>query len=362
MKKLDIRIKTAILIFIGTILIFIPFSGVSAKTFKLTLGAGIPADPLPFGKEFRYFWAPEVKKRVETETDHKIEWTFQFAGAVAKLSEEFEAVEMGLLDVGMVFPIFENPELFIHNYAYFAPFGTPDIKMATKVNLKVYDNNPWLKNIFEKKYNQKWVGTFTYERYNIVTTFAWKTINDLKGHKIAAAGPNLPWIKTIGCVPVQGNALEAYTGLQTGVYDGWLLPDSGFTSFKLYEVAKYFTRVGFGCISAASITVNLDVWNSLPKEVQQIMLEVGREYSDAVAQATEIKNLAASKIMKEKGVTFYTLPIEEKRRWMKSLGNLAKVKAKEADKLGQPGSKILKYYVEEMAKEGYEWPVKWEID
>ena len=91
------------------------------------------------------------------------------------------------------------------------------------------------------------------------------------------------------------------------------------------------------------------------------MLEVGREWSFAVAKETDIKHDAAIKAMKEKGVTFYDVPLKEKQEWMRRLGNLADEKAKEADKMGQPGTQVLKTYVKEMSAAGHEWPVKWEI-
>ena len=354
--------KSVLVILLAILFMIACFSmTASAKTYKLTIGCGGPADPLPFVKPVRDFWCPEVAKRVEKATGHKIKWNFAFGGAVAKLGDEFEAIESGLLDGGIVFPIFENPELFLHNFGYFAPFGSPDIELATKVNLKVYDNNPWLKDVFHQKYNQKWVGAFTYESYELITKFPVKTIKDLKNHKIAAAGPNLPWIKTVGCVPVQSHLVEAYTSLQAGVYEGWVMTPSYTWGFKLHEVAPHLTYTGFGCISAGSLTINLDVWESLPRKVQDIMMEVGREYSYVVAKATQAKAEIAVKDMKEKGVRFYTLPQEEKRKWLKLISGLAKQKAKEADKFGQPGTQVMKYYVDEMAKAGYEWPIKWVI-
>ena len=110
-----------------------------------------------------------------------------------------------------------------------------------------------------------------------------------------------------------------------------------------------------------ALGLNLDVWESLPRKVQDIMMEVGREYSYAVAKATQAKAEIAVKDMKEKGVKFYTLPQEEKRKWLKLISGLASQKAKEADKFGQPGTRVMKYYVDEMAKAGYEWPIKWVI-
>jgi TRAP-type C4-dicarboxylate transport system substrate-binding protein len=346
-----------------TILLIIPMTGtlVSADTFKLTFGVGAPADPIPFIKTVRDFWAPEIQQRVESKTGHKIEWTLHFSPAVVKVTDGFEAIKDGLLDSGIAFPIFENPALFIHNFSYFAPFGTSDQKMATKVNLKVYDMNPWLKEVFEKKHNQKWLATFTYESYDLVTAFPVKTLDDLKGKKIAAAGPNLPWIKSVGCTPVQSNIMDAYTSLQTGVYEGWVLPTSAISGFKLYEVAKYMNMVGFGCISGGSLTMNLDVWNSLPKDVQDIIMEVGREYSERTAVNTQEKHDASIEALKKLGVTFFEFPIDQKRDWMKTLGSMAQEKAAEADKLGQPGAKVIQDYITEMANAGYEWPIKWTV-
>jgi TRAP-type C4-dicarboxylate transport system substrate-binding protein len=363
MKRKRITFRYLSVCFLATLLL-IPILNSSslAKTFKLTIGAGAPADPLPFVKAVRDFWCPEVKKRIEAKTDHKIQWNFAFAAAVAKLGEELEAIEGGVLDGGLVFPIFETPKLFLHNFSYFAPFGTSDMDLATNVNLRVYDNNPWLKEIFEKKYNQKWISAITYESYELITNFDWEEVDKLKGHKIAAAGPNLPWIKTVGCVPVQSNLTEAYTSLQTGVYDGWVMSASYTYGFKLHEVAPYFTYTGFGCISGPSLTINKDVWNGLPKKIQNIMMEVGREFSFVVAKDTKAKYEMAVKAMENKGVKFHILPLEQKRRWMQGLKGLANEKAKEADKIGMPGTHVLKYYVDEMAKAGHDWPIRWVID
>ncbi|MFH1090814.1 MAG: TRAP transporter substrate-binding protein DctP, partial [Pseudomonadota bacterium] len=251
----------------------------AAKTYTLTFGSAGPIDPLAWGKTSRDFFCPEVVKRVKAKTGDEIKFNLAFAGAICKAGECLEATEMNLVDMALVYPIFENPKLFIHNFSYFAPFGTNDVLLATKINQSVYDSIPYLKEVFEKKYNQKFVGSFTYSTYNLLTKFPFTKIEDLKNRKIAAAGPNLPWITKIGCVPVQGSVMDAYTGLQTGLHEGWLLLDHALPAWKLTDHAKYLTYVDFGCISAGVITVNLKIWKSLPKPIQDIMLEVGREWA-----------------------------------------------------------------------------------
>ncbi len=79
---------------------------------------------------------------------------------------------------------------------------------------------------------------------------------DLKGRKIAGAGLNLKWLEYAGAVPVQSRLPEAYTSMQTGVYNGWIMFPSGWVNFKLNEVAKYYTEVGFGAITWHGLTMN----------------------------------------------------------------------------------------------------------
>jgi TRAP-type C4-dicarboxylate transport system substrate-binding protein len=37
--------------------------------------------------------------------------------------------------------------------------------------------------------------------------------------------------------------------MQTGVYNGWIMFPSGYVNFKLYEVGKHYSEVGFGAIT-----------------------------------------------------------------------------------------------------------------
>ena len=71
---------------------------------------------------------------------------------------------------------------------------------------------------------------------------------------------------------------EAYTSLQTRVYDGWILFSSVYLSGRLHEQAPYFTMIGFGAITWHGLTVNQRTLLRLPKEVQNIVMEVAAEY------------------------------------------------------------------------------------
>jgi len=345
----------------ATFLFVTIFSGsAGAATFKLTVGGGTPCDPWPPFKVLRDYWCAEVKKQVESKTPHKIEYNFAWM-SLTKITEDLEGVQRGILHVSVPLPVFEPTKLFIHSFGHYAPFGTTDLMKATKVNNEVYEKIPYLQQAYEKTFNQKWLGVFTYEDYDIFTTFPAKTFDDMKGHKIGCVGPVIPWITNIGVVPVKSGFNECYTSLQTGVYDGFLAFLTGYHSYKFYEVAKHFTYLGLGCTSAGSLTVNMKIWQSLPKEIQEIMIEAGRKYPYEVVKDIEGRRAKAKEDLQKRGIQFYTFSMDDKRKWMKLLGNMADEKAKEGDKMGLPGTQVMKYYVDAMVNSGHEWPIKWQI-
>lgn len=333
----------------------------TAKTYKLKFGASVPPAALPLTQELENFYFPTVMKRVKKETGHKIVFEKFWGGAMAKMGEYLETIEAGVLDMGTVAPIFENPHLFSANYGYFAPFGTRDVEMAQRVNQKVWNTVPWLKKVFEEEHNQKIIGHTTYGSYELITTFPVRKMSDLNGRKIAAAGPNIPWLKGTGAIPVQSNLGEAYMSMQTGVYEGWIMIPTLSYAFKLHEIAKYNTNVGFGCISGIVFTINLDSYNALPGKIQQILLEVGEKWMGRQAALNAAKQKKIEDIMTKAGVTIIDLPQNERKRWMEGIRSLASEKVQQAKKYGQPLDDILRLYVDELENAGYQWPIRWKI-
>ncbi len=352
-----------VVVLIGLVFLFLTASSMDAhaKKIRLTIGSGHPADAAIWVGSVRDFFAPEVKKRVKEKTGDDIEWVDAYGGSVAKLGGVLEAVQDGVLDVGYIVYPFEPTKLFLHNWCYYVPFGSPDVLQVARVSQKLHDEFPYLREVFEKQYNQKFLGTGTISSYHLVTTFPWKNVDELKGKKIAAAGPNLPWIKAVGAVPVQSNLNEAYTSFQTGVYQGWIMNIDATVGFKLHEVAPNFALTGFGACAVGAIVINLDRWKGLSKEIQEIMLQVGREYNAVEAKAALAKGDRGIEVMKKAGTKIYDVPFEVKASWAKGMADIPDEKAKEADKMGMPGSKVLKAYLDELEKEGYKFPRRWQI-
>lgn len=331
-----------------------------ADTFRLTIGAGHPADASIWIATMRDFLAPEIAKRVEQKTGHKIEWVNAYGGAVCKLGECLEAVESGLVDIADLHVPFEPTKLMAHNFPYFVPFGTPDPVIAARAARKVYDTVPDLKKMLETKYNQVFLAIGTVGNYNLLTTFPWEQVEQLKNRKVAAAGPNIPWLKAVGAVPVQSNLNEAYTSFQTGVYEGWIMFPDAVVSFKLHEVAKNYTFTDFGAIPNVLITINKNTWAKLPKAVQDIMLEVGKEYTEVESKAAADKGLRSIATMKEGAANVRSLSDVEKAKWANTLSDIPTERTAEIKKAGQP-SEAVAAYIKELKAAGVKLPRDWVV-
>jgi len=355
--------KKSFVIFCLAALLFLTFipQMTWAKTYRITIGSGYNPDPYPMHRKWSYEVCGNIKKRVEAETKDKITWVGAWAGAVAKVGEELEAVESGSLKMGMVMTPVETSKLYLNSFGYNIPFGLKDTEKACEVNLTVYRKNKILQDVFNK-YNQKWLGLVSYENYDVLTTFPFKRMEDLKGKKIAALGANIPWLKNTGAIAVQSNTGEAYTSFQTGVYDGFLLPLSYAYGPKLYEVAKYATVVSIAAPAGPCWTINLDFWKSLPNKIQEIILDEARKFNDAIPAIVANMSKASTQKMKDKGVTYFTLPDQDRKKWMEAVKNMPKNFVAECNKRGLPGKQVAESYISENEKAGYTWPIKYKLN
>lgn len=331
-----------------------------ADQINLRVGSGHPVGLLSYMETAHHFFVPELKKRIEANTDHGIRVMELHAGQIAKVTEVLEATRDGLLDIGFTSMIFEPSELLAQNFPLFLPFGSPDAKIASEAVRATYAAHPELAETFEKKHNQKLLAVSCLSNYGLGTTFAWENFSDLQGHKIAGAGVNLDWIK--GATPVASNLNEAYQSMQTGVYQGYLSTSTWWTTFKLNEIAKNYTKIDFGAMPVNSVTVNLKTWNKLPADVQQILKEVARDYEDATAEVCAANDNNGLQKARDLGVNVKEISPEARQNWAEALKDFPNRMAQEVNKQGMPGTAIMKTYISELEKRGYEFPYAYQID
>jgi hypothetical protein len=101
-------------------------------------------------------------------------------------------------------------------------------------------------------------------------------------------------MKALGAVPVLLPMPDTYQSLDKGVIDGMTAPFEAALSFKLLEVSKYMA-VGPWSFFHFTYSMNKAKWDSLPKDIQEVLLTLKEEYAPHfldMANADAVKDKA----------------------------------------------------------------------
>ncbi len=331
-----------------------------ADTFTLRIASGHPPGVVYAGLMKNYF-EPELMARVEARTEHTINFIEGYSGSIVKVAETLEGVQNGIIDIGGFCYCFEPSNLPLHAFQTMLPFGTMDPTISLKIAQEVYAAVPYLTDVFEEQYNQKLLARIADAGYNLGTSFDWDTVEDLQGVKISGAGLNLNWLRYAGVIPVQGSLPEAYTGIRTHVYEGWIMFPSAWVQLNLYEVGPYYTMIGFGSITWHGLTINMNTWNRLPPEIQEILLEVSADFEEKTGSNNKERYAGDVETLAEL-ITVKELDPEVRTNWALSLKDWPKEMVTELEARGLPAKLVLETALESAERLGYTWPVRYELE
>lgn len=280
-----------------------------AQEFKILLGTAA-SPPHPFYEAGR-MWKEEVEKR----SNGRVAVQYLHSRQLGEERPLFEGVLSGTVDamVGSsisltVFagkPSFEALQLpfLISSYDTLAKVLSSDAAMAMLADLDSSGIKGY--SLFEGG-----------QRHYLSTKGPVRTMNDLAGMKTRVM--NMPMHLAIwelaGAAPVGMNYGEIYTSLETGVIDGVEINVSSLESERFYEAAKHFTYTGH-YFWPGMLIGNKAKFDSLPADIQQIMLDAGRDIIVPQVMATRDSEAAiAKKLAEEEGVQFYEFEEMDKMR------------------------------------------------
>jgi TRAP-type C4-dicarboxylate transport system substrate-binding protein len=334
------------------------------ETITIRIGGPHTTQQAPWTFQLHDWFIPEAKARVEANTNYRLEFEELWGGTVAKMGEHLEAIETGILDMGYATAPLEVSRLPLHNFCYWLPFGPADPNVSYEAAQKVHDEFSELFTWLEEEANQKMIGFTTIISYDLYSTFPVNTLEDLEGTKMGGVPTLHFYAEAAGATPVSANIADMYLNLQSGVMDSEIILGTSAVGTKLYEVAPYWIVTKFFAPSSVhQITVNLDKWNELPPEIQDIFTELGREYSARNAELAVQSYVAAQESWEAAGGEIIELPRAELEKWAANIpGDYPKQQAKDANDKGLPGTEVVKAYIEYAEDEGYIPVREWTIE
>lgn len=277
-------------------------------------------------------WAKELEKRTNGEVKVK----FYLGQTLAKTADQYDAVVDNIADLSWNlhgfnkgrFPLISVVEL---------PFLSPSTEVGTKTINELYKKTPEMQKEHKDVHLLYIWATLPSQVHTIKKPV--KTLEDLKGMKMACTPGAANTIKSLGAIPVPLPPPKMYEVLEKGVVDGVILPWASFKVWKLDEVTLYHTKADMGSVTGWS-ALNKDVWNSLSPEVQAIINEISADLAmQTAATVTKHRDIALEKFAKA-GHEFFELTAEERAKWIAKTAPITEKWIKDMEKKGLPGKAV----------------------
>jgi len=133
---------------------------------------------------------------------------------------------------------------------------------------------------------------------------------DWNGRKLRGVANQHAVIKALGGVPVVMPMGDVYTSIEKGVVDGGCAPANVMLATKHHEVAKYRVEPRFGLL-VSMIGINLDRWNKLPKDQQELLIKVGMQTEQDTAKFGDEVLISENKKLADLGVQVQQLSADK---------------------------------------------------
>lgn len=140
-----------------------------------------------------------------------------------------------------------------------------------------------------------------------------RNAEDLKDWKFRSPpGMETMIFEKLGASPVVIDFTEVFTSLETGIIDGADASNvSTNRSLGIYDLVKHTTYPGFHSMPADHFAINLNVWNSLPEDIQRIM-EVASQKNSFRTTLDYAVNIQEAVNELQGDVTFYDWAPEDR--------------------------------------------------
>lgn len=209
---------------------------------------------------------------VEEATEGTVKIRVEPVGALTSGSEAFGAASAGMTDGYAGWATVyggEMPEGMLAygmamgatsaEEAWDAMWGNPDFRIGELVQEAANERN------------LHWVGWTNQGPNAMFTNFPIEKLEDLKGKKMRAGGPQALFHQAMGGSPVSMDAGDIYTSIKLGAIEGTYWDTGGINDMHYPEVIKYASLPGWNPAQHQEIYVNLDAWNDLtPWQREQI--------------------------------------------------------------------------------------------
>ena len=304
--------------------------GAEHATIKLTYSVFFP--PMHIQAQTATAWAKEVEQR----SGGRLQISVYPGGTLTKADQCWQGVLNGISDLGMScfaytpgrFPLLEALDL---------PLGWPDGLTATRVATGLA-----AQFAPAEVQGAKLLYVHAHGPGILATKKPVRTLADLKGLKIRGTGLSAGIVTALGATAVGMPQPETYDALQKGVVEGTFCPVETLKGWKQGEVIARITDTkAIGYTTAMFVAMNQKSWESLPKDLQDILTAVSAEWVDRHGQAWNDADAEGWAFVRDLNREVITLAPEEEASWQAAMEPILTDYVQRATAKGLPGAEML---------------------
>lgn len=315
------------------------------EVYTLTWATGMQSTG-PTYNDLMLNWA----KWIEAKSGGRLKIEFQPDGAVLPPPEILDGVANGVADVGDIFLGIFSGRFPLHEVISLPlMYGYPSARAAGLTATELIKKYPQLQQEFTAA-NVKFLGYMPMGPGQLHTTKKQiKTAADLKGMVLESHQGQYvaEALKLLGATPEQISPAEGFDALAKGIVEGTIgefefIVNSGFS-----EVISHSTEVGNFGQGLEAVIMNLQAWDKLPADLQELLAGEGmRAYMEVAGYMMDVNDQAARAQLDQKykdagtgGV--YVLPAAELEAWKTTITPVYDMWIKAATAAGAPGAEML---------------------
>ncbi len=266
--------------------------------------------------------------QIEERTEGRVKIERYWGGTLAKVKELHPLIERGGVDLGTGVSCYAI-DMFPYSAAGFHAIAVGSIgnsrydydNKLQKGYEQLREEFPEVRDEFTN-HDQKVLFFHEATPLHILSIKPVRTLADLDGLKVRAVGTSVKFDAAGGAVIISIPAVEAYEAMSKGVVDAVDTAIEIHDRYRHYEIAKHLT---FGLNSCGqhlgyATVINLDTWNKLPPDIQEIIEGLGKEHGAWYSQEMEKFDAEGErKFVEEEGVITYDFPPADREVLMKEV-------------------------------------------
>jgi len=173
--------------------------------------------------------------------------------------------------------------------------------------------------ILKEKLNQVALAIYTTGAQELISTKPVRTMSDWNGLLVGATNPETAALTTaLGGSPVMIPWTECYSNLEKGVVDAVMTSTQWTMISGLNDVASYVIRF-YSTPTFNTYLINLDSFNEMPKDVQEILIEEAWKVSEEMSAIHIQAENEDKEILISLGMEVYDLPEAERNIWKEAV-------------------------------------------